>query len=89
MSGDNAILDFQPAAGVEVMIMSQGFDANSGGVGQLYNGTIDCNFISANANANTGFHTANMKMFINNTNYLRILALGAGVVSTYSGVTTK
>lgn len=88
ISADNTILDFQPAAGVEVVITSYGVD-NGNIVPVLYNGTIDSNMGSGGTNNNTGVSNTNQKMFINNTNYLRIPAAGAGAFSHYTGITTK
>lgn len=80
----SAILDFQPAAGVEVMITSVGLDGTNNAF-LIYNGTLDSVITSANTSTNTGFHTANCTVIIDNTNYLRVPNTAAG--GMYTGVT--
>ena len=87
ISAANTILDYQPASGVEVVITAISPETASNLTMRLYNGTIDCILRSSYA----GFlqDTTNMKAFINNTNYLRIDALGGSANSAYTGIQTK
>lgn len=85
-SADNTVLNFQPAATVSVLISAVGLDDETAWLG-LTNGVLNSrvgNKGSANPNDN-----GNMKVFINNTIYLTVIALGAGVFSTYHGVQTE
>lgn len=85
ISAANSTLDFQPAAGVEVMITLMALD-NTGTMPQMYDGTgdpqINCTV------ATTSHDYANCKFGITNGHYLRIGALGAGNYSGYSGIQT-
>lgn len=84
-SGDNTVLNFQPAVGVTVCITAIGLDDETAWFG-LTNGVLNSrvgNKGSANPNNN-----GNMKVFIDNTVYLTVIGLGAGVFSTYHGVQT-
>jgi len=80
-SGANAILDFQPAAGVECCITSVWTGTALATV--LYDGT---NVSIANSDTPKN---EDMAIMINNTNYLRIVALGASTYSCYTGITIK
>ena len=93
-SGAN--LDFQPAAGVEVMITEIGSSAFQGSAPdqapfvtvQLYNGTLASSLRAGTGSAR--LWSREMKIFLNNTRYLR---LNNGDSSTrnlsYCGVQTK
>lgn len=87
ISGDNAALTFRPAAGVECVITSIGVDASGTNIRHLYNGTN----ASQITNSTTNYYLVygSMKIFINNTNYMIIVALGAGKFGSYSGIQTK
>jgi len=79
---DNSILDFQPAAGVEVVVTSVNTGGSGSGV-QLYNGTtagIDTSLRADSADLGS------LKFFVNNTNYLRVGANGAGNFTAFTGV---
>lgn len=86
ISGDNALLTFQPAAGVECVITIV-FYGDSGGTFNpaLYNGTnIAYRRLAANE-----FSGGVVKFPINNTRYLYISARGAGYYGGYAGIQTK
>jgi len=82
-----ATLDFQPASGVEVVITAgtSSEDTAKVVVLQLTDGSIastyaDCHFISLKP----------LKLFINNTNFLRRNNLHSGTVNVgFTGVQTK
>lgn len=80
----NADITFQPAAGVEVMITSYGSIHDGDNCVILINGAN-----SSYNNLNTSY-TSNYyqpKVFINNTNYLKID--GNTLVRSYSGIQIK
>ncbi len=81
ISADNTILDFQPAAGVEVVITYVS-TLLAGGQPLMFNGT---NATTATTGLDNNLYY-NLKMMINNTNFLRISALGAGVFSGFTGM---
>ena len=90
-----ANLDFQPAAGVEVMITEVGSSAFNGAapdavpfVGvQLYNGTLASSVRTKDTQA---LWLKEMKILINNTRYLRITNTDASSRNLcYCGVQTK
>ena len=90
-----ANLDFQPAAGVEVMITEVGSGNFTGTLPDkipnvsvaLYNGTL-ASFLRDNGS--TQLWTKEMKIFINNTRYLRITnGSGSDQSLSYCGVQTK
>jgi len=85
ISGANAILDFQPAAGVECVITCT-WGLLAGGQPLLYNGSNQTNAVNTATESPLYW---NVKIFINNTNYLRIPAQGAGTRSGYTGLQTK
>jgi len=85
IGGDNAILDFQPAAGVEAVI-SLWFTGQTNGDLFLYNGTdtsTNLPLLQTTVSVNT------MKMFVNNTNYFRSIAPGAGLRNAFTGIETN
>jgi len=93
--GGGANLDFQPAAGVEVMITEIGTTAFLGAAPdavprvlvQLYNGTLASSMRSDLSGRLWG---REMKMFLNNTRYLRINNADASArIVSYCGVQTK
>ena len=79
----NAILDYQPASGVEAVITWISDNTNGH---FLYNGTNGCNPVVCILAGS--FITTDIKLFVNNTRYLR-LALNANEAKGYSGVQTK
>ena len=80
IGGDNLILDLQPAAGVEVMITSFGSDTKGVQI-SLFNGVT--------RSLCEGSPMLNIKMMINNTNYMRIPNGGAGFFNNYTGIQIK
>ena len=86
ISGDNAVLDFQPASGVEVMIIMIGMD-NQTNSPALYDGTNESLLISGGTNDRRDL--TNIKIPVTNSIYLRLPALGAGNRSCYAGVQIK
>ena len=83
--GIGATYNFQPAAGVEVMISSAG--NNSQGWFYLYNGSILSGVYSMSpGNAHDTFL---IKIFINNTIYIQMEASGAGKYNGFSGIQIK
>ena len=91
-SGAN--LDFQPAAGVEVMITEVG--SGEWNIGypnisvQLYNGTL-ASIVRLNAQGvDAAIYGKPLKLFINNTRYLRINNVASTTKNlSYCGVQTK
>ena len=90
-----ANLDFQPAAGVEVMITEVGSGNFTGTLPDkipnvsvaLYNGTL-ASFLRDNGS--TQLWTKEMKIFITNTRYLRITnGSGSNQSLSYCGIQTK
>ena len=76
-------LTFQPAASVEVMVSTVGsynviFDVTNG---------VNAGMLSFSAGTETG-NSVNMKLFINNTNYLSVRASG-GQFTNFSGIQIK
>lgn len=83
------ILDFQPAAGVECVITYVSSTAQAGNqhAAHVYDGTNqDTGVFYSDANL---VYTGPIKIFINNTNYLRLTAPPAGLKASYTGVQTK
>ena len=77
-------LIFRPAVGVEVLVSSVGALNNKWSL--LYNGTIFSHIVvTPGAATDTG---ANVKIFINNTNYLNVEAT-AGFYNSFTGVQIK
>jgi len=76
------ILVFQPAAGTSFIITWTNGNTGAGGA-DLYNGTIKST--STTFGGQAGVHL-NMKLIINNTNYLYIDSQGGGNYSGYSGM---
>jgi len=81
--GDNAVIDFQPAAGVEVVITC--WASNNGDI--LFNN--DTNVSQVLVTANVVENPAAGKVFVNNTVFARIAAQGAGNFSAFSGITVN
>lgn len=84
-SSDNAELIFQPAAGVVVLITSC---AGATGGFQVFNGTDFARIIGTLDAAPTS-NQSNVKVFVDNTNHIRVDAQGAGNHSAISGITTE
>lgn len=80
MSGAGvALFDFQPAAGVSVMVSSFGDIIAGGFFAKLYNGALS----SLQTNTQNG-----AKIFINNTNYLQLSVSGTTNFS-FTGIQLK
>lgn len=78
-------LDFQPAAGVEVMISALGALVSGSNNISITNGTLNAVISIGNTNG-----IMNSKIFINNTNYLRINnGTGGAVEMGYTGIQIK
>jgi len=95
-------LDYQPAAGVEVMVTHVGSSITVEGLPavsvKLYNGTIGSNIVDYTTSAaspalftNVKQDVRPLKLFINNTNYLRITNVDADTAANISfcGIQTK
>ena len=92
-----ASLTFQPGAGVEVMITEVGSEAVTGTgpdktpdvTVYLYDGSLSSIIRSSGGDGATLWGNP-LKLFINNTNYLRIVNQDAGTKAiSYSGIQTK
>lgn len=80
--GAGADADYQPAAGVETCITAVALNNNTSLWAILYDGT-DSSIILIGQSA----YSANMKLFINNTTYLRLHNdTGGALAMGYSGV---
>lgn len=91
ISAANTILDFQPAAGVECLIISLFYDDPATAAVDAvnyYNGSVAVPCINDTV-TDPASAFLNIKLAINNTNYLRIAARGAGEYSAYGGYQTK
>lgn len=85
IGGDNVTLDFQPAVGVEAVI-SLWFGGLTNSNIHLFNG------VDVSVNVKPSQITINlqaMKMFVNNTNFLRIIASGVGLRNAFTGIETN
>jgi len=80
ISGTNSTIDFQPAAGVECVTKCIFTSATTAAV--MYDGSNQTAATSAQV------RQENMKSFVNNSIYLRILGIAA-VKTAYTGVQTK
>lgn len=88
LSADNTVLDFQPAAGVGVMIAG----VYLGGTNTLFDitdNTLVSTVTSGSATLITGVSNIDLKIFINNTNFLRLRAGGASQKIGFSGITVN
>jgi len=74
-----ATLNFQPAAGVEVMISSAGANGNQI---RLFNGAAD-SYNSVGVTGQDGT-SGNLKIFITNTNYLQVVP--TGIFASFTGI---
>jgi len=86
IGGDNAILDFQPAVGVEVVITWL-TSINGTTNARLFDGvnqSINFHFTAASRDL-----LASVKLFINNTNYLRLSISGVGERNGFTGIETQ
>ena len=81
ISADNTILLLQPAIGIDLMITSVFADASN--VMRLTDGA------KIPFNLSAGVYQGNIKIGINNTNYLHLLATGAGTWTAYTGIQIK
>jgi len=84
---DNSILLVQPASGVVYMVSAVSLDQVEQ-VPRLYNGSEESQFGNKfdGSVTNTGYDFTNMKVFITNTNYLKVTALGAGKSASVTGI---
>ncbi len=82
-SGNNSIMDFQPASGVSICITTLGDDNTGGTSARLFDGTIASALHSTHAIV--GWDPCKCELYINNTLYLRMTAIGSGKYSTFSG----
>ena len=81
-----APVDFQPAAGTEYVITA--FSTNSANATlELYNGAVNSQLIKNVASPNG--NTANLKIFINNTVYIRRVSSTGTVKAGYTGIQIK
>ena len=78
---------FQPASGVGIII-TYASPTYTGGQIQIFNGT---QYVSQEISTSRAWNQFNIKMGINNTNYLRIYntAADVGNSSGYSGIQTE
>tara|TARA_Y100000296_G_C5114812_1_gene227132 strand:- start:96 stop:377 length:282 start_codon:yes stop_codon:yes gene_type:complete len=84
LSAATTILNYQPAAGVEIMVSSiirGGTNVANG----LYNGAVWA--YDTAAASDTGM--LNQKLFITNSIYIRINAAGGGGITSISGIQIK
>jgi len=86
IGADNTALNFQPAASVEVVLTSCG---TSGRWIQLYNGANLSALMVSQPTSTADASNVNMKLFINNTNYIHLPAVGAGLFCSYTGIQIK
>ena len=81
-----AALNYQPAAGVEVMVTT--FGSNSSWV-NVTNGVDVCRLIWAPMASTSYTGSTNMKLLINNTIYLQVFNPSAGNFASFSGIQIK
>jgi hypothetical protein len=84
ISAPNTILTFIPAIGVEICVTSYGTD----NLGNLLILTDGVNSSNVNSTSQPG-DSSNCKIFITNTNYIKITAIGAGRSSCFTGIQIK
>ena len=85
IGGANAILDFQPAAGIEVAIKM--CFCRSGVAGwALFDGVNISDFLITDEATAAGIKNNFTTMLIDNTNYLRITASGGAIRNGFSGI---
>jgi len=84
IGGDNAVLDFQPAAGVEAVITwLTAVDT------QNFVRLTDAVIEGRNLAVSVGTYTASSKFFVNNTRFLRLTAAGVGRRNYFTGIETN
>ena len=81
IGADNALLDFQPAAGVEVVIVSAFGEGSLAGQPTLFDGTNVSVLAALGNDAIVG-----IKLMLTNTLYLRLANRGATRFNSYSGM---
>ena len=86
-SADNTALTFQPAASVVILISAVGLNDNGSAWLDVTDGAL-ITHVGNKASVNPN-NQQNMKVFIDNTHYLSLIALGVGKWSTYHGVQTE
>jgi len=77
----NAVLDFQPAAGVEVIITGIFNDGQAANIYSLFDGAVNSNVDTADA-----ISVGALKIMFNNALYLRCGALGGVLRSAFCGI---
>jgi|TARA_B110000263_G_C15283184_1_gene499385 hypothetical protein len=78
-----ATMTYQPAAGTESMISQ--IDLNGANRYQKFDGVTASNGFNHAELLNAG----NLKIFVNNTDYMIVLSGGAGVISAICGIQIK
>jgi hypothetical protein len=81
----NTVVTFQPAVGVECMLSSMFVNGGTNTYFQLNNGTNRAEFSEI---ALTNINHANVKIFINNTNFIYLRNIAASY-QAFTGITTK
>jgi len=88
-SAAGSAMAFQPAAGVSVMITFAGID-NGNTTGLPYMTNNGTHYTAPRSSfSQTSCDLGNMKMIVDNTNYLYFQNLGAGKYTSYSGIVIK
>ena len=91
---DGAFLDFQPSAGVEVMITTAGVEAAAEVRLLMRNATLILAILfetgGVNHNLGAGHSVPLFKIMLNNTNFIRFEETGAATVNiAFTGIQTK
>ena len=84
MGADNASFTFQPAVGVVVLITAVGLNDYGSAWFISTNGTLE-SFVGNNSSVVPN-NQGNMKVFIDNTYYMRLRAVGVGAGSFLTGI---
>jgi len=80
---DNTILNFQPAAGVEAIILASS-QSNANALPRWTDGTDVSSFSSGDAKAIVDY--ANIKQVVDNSTFFQVTALGAGIHAAFGAV---
>ncbi len=83
-SADNTAISFVPAVGVVVLITAVGLNSQGTAWLNITNGALTT-YVGNNAGT-TPNNQQSMKVFIDNTHYLNLNAVGGGKWGTYHGV---
>jgi len=86
VSASNTAIDFQPAAGVEVVVTAYGMDGVAT-QGNLSDGSETSLLIATGTQGQRSDQTKT-KVFVGNDVFLNIVALGVGVFGSFCGITT-